>query len=80
MTDIPIPEMTFEQAMAELERVVAMMEKGDVALEKSIDLYERGAALKKHCEDKLRAAEERVSQLTLCADGTVTGAVPFNAG
>lgn len=80
MTDIPIPEMTFEQAMAELERVVAMMEKGDVALEKSIDLYERGAALKKHCEDKLRAAEERVSQLTLSADGTVTGAVPFNAG
>lgn len=80
MTDTPIPEMTFEQAMAELERVVAQMERGDVALEKSIDLYERGAALKKHCEDKLRAAEERVSQLTLAADGTVTGAVPFNAG
>lgn len=80
MTDIPIAEMTFEQAMAELERVVAQMEKGDVALEKSIDLYERGAALKKHCEDKLRAAEERVSQLTLAPDGTVTGAVPFNAG
>lgn len=63
--------MSFEQAMAELERVVGQLERGDVPLEESIALYERGAALKAHCETKLKAAEERVEKITRGADGQV---------
>lgn len=63
--------MTFEQAMGELERVVGQLERGDVPLEESIALYERGAALKAHCEAKLKAAEERVEKITRGADGAI---------
>ena len=52
MNDIPISEMNFEQAMNELERIVTQLERGDVPLEDSIALYERGAELKKRCEVK----------------------------
>ena len=65
MTAIPVAEMTFEQAMADLEQVVTQLERGDVALEDSIALYERGAELKKHCEAKLKQAEEKVAAITL---------------
>ncbi len=75
----PIEDMSFEQAMAELERVVESLEKGDVPLEESISLYERGARLKAHCEQKLKAAEERVEKLTLDAQGQPRGAEPFDA-
>ncbi|GAB4295533.1 MAG: exodeoxyribonuclease VII small subunit [Roseovarius sp.] len=68
--------MSFEQAMRELEELVTKLERGDVALEESIRLYERGAALKKHCEDKLKAAEERVAAITLDAAGNPTGTTP----
>ena len=71
MTDTPIDEMTFEQAMAELERVVSQLEHGDVALEASITLYERGAQLKKRCETKLKEAEEKVALITQDGDGTI---------
>ncbi|MEZ5886075.1 MAG: exodeoxyribonuclease VII small subunit [Paracoccaceae bacterium] len=71
-----IAAMTFEAAMAELERVVRDLESGNVELEKSIALYERGAALKAHCEAKLKAAEERVEKITLNAEGVPTGTVP----
>ena len=53
MSDTPISEMTFEQAMSELERIVTQLERGDVPLEDSISLYEKGAELKKRCETKL---------------------------
>ena len=53
MSDTPVSELSFEQAMAELEKVVGQLERGDVALDDSIALYERGALLKKHCEDKV---------------------------
>ncbi|MCR9150877.1 MAG: exodeoxyribonuclease VII small subunit [Rhodobacteraceae bacterium] len=62
--------MSFEEAMAELERVVGQLERGDVPLEESITLYERGAQLRAHCEAKLKAAEERVEKITRGADGT----------
>lgn len=71
-----IAAMSFEAAMAELERVVRDLESGNVELEKSIGLYERGAALKAHCEAKLKAAEERVEKITLNAAGEPTGTVP----
>ena len=76
MTDTPVENMTFEQAMAELEQVVGKLERGDVALDDSIALYERGAALKKRCETKLKEAEEKVAAITLDADGNATGANP----
>ena len=67
--------MTFEVAMAELEEVVRKLESGSVALEESIALYERGAALKAHCDAKLRAAEEKV-ELIRARDGVAQGTTP----
>lgn len=76
MTVIPVAEMTFEQAMADLEQVVTQLERGDVALEDSIALYERGAELKKHCEAKLKQAEEKVAAITLDGGGQPSGTTP----
>lgn len=78
MTDAPVSELSFEAAMAELEQVVGCLETGDVPLEDSIKLYERGAALKARCEEKLKEAEEKVSQITLGADGAPIGTKPFD--
>jgi exodeoxyribonuclease VII small subunit len=71
-----IKKMSFEAAMAELEKVVRDLESGNVELEKSISLYERGAALKAHCEAQLRAAEERVEKITLGEGGQPSGTTP----
>lgn len=76
MTDRPVAEMTFEEAMAELEQVVGQLERGDVALEDSIKLYERGAELKKRCEAKLKEAEEKVAAITLDGEGQPAGLKP----
>ena len=76
MTDTPVTEMSFEQAMAELEQVLGQLERGDVALDQSISLYERGALLKARCEIKLKEAEEKVAAITLDADGNPTGLKP----
>ncbi|WGV15069.1 exodeoxyribonuclease VII small subunit [Fuscovulum ytuae] len=75
MTTKPVSEMTFEEAMAALEQVVTQLERGEVALEESIALYERGAALKVHCSDKLKAAEEKV-ELIRAQEGRATGTTP----
>lgn len=72
----PIEEMSFEEAIRELETVVNALDRGDVPLEDSITLYERGAALKARCEAKLKEAEEKVAQITLNADGQATGTTP----
>lgn len=79
MTDTPVAKMTFEDAMAELERVVGQLEGSQVALEDSIKLYERGEALKKHCEAKLKAAEEKVAQITLGGNGQPDGLKPVES-
>jgi exodeoxyribonuclease VII small subunit len=76
MTENNVAEMSFEDAMRELEKVVSDLERGDVALEDSIKLYQRGAELKKHCEEKLKAAEEKVAQITLGEDGQPDGLKP----
>lgn len=76
MTDTPVNKMTFETAMKELETVVDQLERGDVALDQSITLYERGAALKKRCEAELKRAEEKVAAITLDSSGTATGTTP----
>jgi exodeoxyribonuclease VII small subunit len=76
MSDKPVDELSFEEAMKALEAVVSQLERGDVALEDSIRLYERGAALKARCETKLKEAEEKVAQITLDAEGNATGSTP----
>ena len=61
--------MSYEQAVAELERIVQHLEKGDVALADQISMYKRGAALKARCEDVLKDAQLDVQQVVLSADG-----------
>ena len=78
MSDKTVAEMSFEEAMAELDHVVKQLEGGQVELEASIALYERGAALKAHCETKLKSAEEKVAAITLNADGQPTGTKPVD--
>jgi exodeoxyribonuclease VII small subunit len=78
MTDTPVSEMSFEQAMKELDSVVDRLERGDVSLNESIAIYERGAALKKRCEDELKRAEEKVAAITLDGDGNPTGTTPVD--
>ncbi|MCY4502370.1 MAG: exodeoxyribonuclease VII small subunit [Alphaproteobacteria bacterium] len=60
-----ISAMSFEDAMAELEQIVQRLEQGRTPLEEAIAAYERGAALKRHCEDKLRLAQEKVEKIAL---------------
>ena len=74
-----IKAMSFETALKELETIVGRLEKGDVALEESITIYERGEALKAHCDSLLKQAEARVEKLTLNAHGEATGTEPFRA-
>ena len=70
-----IENMSFEEAMKELEVTVGKLEHGDATLEESIALYERGAKLRAHCDKRLRAAEERVEKITLAANGQPGGTV-----
>ena len=73
-----VKNMSFEDALRELEQVVGKLERGEVPLDESIALYERGAALKKRCEAKLKEAEEKVAKLTLDGDGQPTGTEPLD--
>lgn len=63
--------LSFEQALAELEKIVSELESGQAPLERSIDIYERGAALKAHCEKKLEAARLKVEKIVLGQGGAV---------
>lgn len=78
MTETPVDQMSFEAALAELQSVVEDLERGNVALDASIKLYERGAKLKAHCEAKLAEAEEKVAAIKLDAEGTPTGTAPLD--
>ncbi|WP_340303840.1 exodeoxyribonuclease VII small subunit [Roseobacter sp. HKCCD7870] len=71
--DNDLAQMSFEDALRALEEVVAKLERGDVPLDQSIALYERGAALRARCEAKLKEAEEKVSKITLDGTGVPTG-------
>ena len=70
--------MPFEVAMKELEAIVERLEKGQVDLEESIAMYERGEMLKAHCDGLLRSAEVRIDKITLSRNGQVTGMVPLD--
>ncbi len=73
--------MSFEQALDELEDIVRRLESGEIDLDGAIQAYARGAALKNHCDRKLRQAEQRVSRINISDDGTVTAdAVDLGGG
>ncbi|PHP26855.1 exodeoxyribonuclease VII small subunit [Limimaricola cinnabarinus] len=74
----PVNEMSFEAAIKELEQVVAKLERGDVALDQSIALYQRGAELKARCEKQLAEAEEKVAKITQAPDGQAQGTAPLD--
>ncbi len=67
-----VSKLSFEEALKELEGIVDKLERGDVLLEQSIEIYERGAALKSHCEAKLKSAELKVEQIVQGAGGKVS--------
>ena len=69
-----ISELTFEKALAELEAIVTRLERGDVPLEESVTIYERGEALKKRCETLLNQADERVQKISADKDGVAVAA------
>ena len=73
MAETNIADLSFEAAMAELESLVSKLESANVPLDESIAAYERGAALKAHCEAKLKAAEEKVATITFNTDGKPAG-------
>jgi exodeoxyribonuclease VII small subunit len=75
---IEVSSLSFEQAVAELETFVARLERGDVALDQSIEIYERGEALKKHCETLLNAAEARIEKIRLDRNGKPAGTEPLD--
>ena len=79
MSQKPVAKMSFEEAMKELEAVVAQLESGEVELEKSIALYQRGAELKAHCDARLADAQARVEKIRLGEGGTPAGTEPFEA-
>ena len=70
--------LSFEKAVAELEGIVQRLERGDVALDESITIYERGEALKKHCETLLNAAENRIEKIRLDRTGKPQGVEPLD--
>jgi len=77
---VAIEEMSFEDALKELERIVARLESGDEQLDNSIALYERGSQLRQRCADRLDAAQARIEAIRLDSDGRPVGTTPFAAG
>ena len=74
-----IGKLSFEEALKALDDVVRRLEGGEVPLDQSIDLYERGEKLRAHCQARLDAAQARIEKIVAGADGKASGAVPFDA-
>ncbi|TZG25063.1 exodeoxyribonuclease VII small subunit [Sphingomonas montanisoli] len=75
-----MPELSFEDALKRLEAIVRRLETGEVPLNESIDLYAEGDALRRQCEERLRAAQARIEKISLGGDGKPVGTTPFDAG
>jgi exodeoxyribonuclease VII small subunit len=73
-----VTTLSFEKALEELESIVQKLERGDVPLEESVAIYERGEALKRRCDELLRQAEARVEKITLDATGKPAGSEPLD--
>jgi len=78
--DATVTELSFEEALKELERIVGRLESGDAALQEAIDLYARGDALRRQCAARLDAAQARIEAIRLDAEGRPAGTAPFAAG
>ncbi|WP_336276355.1 exodeoxyribonuclease VII small subunit [Bartonella sp. CB178] len=74
-----IATLSFEAALKQLEVIVENLERGDVPLEQSIDIYERGEALKKHCDGLLKVAEAKVEKIRLSEGGLPQGVEPLDS-
>ena len=70
--------MSFETALRALEDVVRRLESGDVPLDESISLYERGEALRRHCQSRIDAAQARIEKIVVGADGVPAGVRPLD--
>ncbi|WP_066477688.1 MULTISPECIES: exodeoxyribonuclease VII small subunit [unclassified Sphingomonas] len=75
-----IAELSFEDALKELERIVTRLESGDAQLQEAIDLYERGDQLRRQCAARLDAAQARIESVRTDAEGRAVGTQPFAAG
>jgi exodeoxyribonuclease VII small subunit len=73
-------ELSFEAALERLEEIVRTLEKGEAPLDRSIELYQEGDKLKRHCEARLKAAQARIEQIAFASDGDPEGVKPFDAG
>ncbi len=79
MTDQPdFADLSFEDALKQLEGIVARLESGDAALDESITLYTKGDALRAQCEKRLKDAQARIEKITLGSDGKPSGTAPFD--
>lgn len=80
MADVPadVKTMPFERAIDELETIIKRLEEGKVPLDESVKIYERGEALKRRCEELLKAAEARVEKITTDASGKPKGTEPLD--
>lgn len=74
-----IAGMSFEQALRALEEVVHRLESGEVPLDESIDLYERGEQLRRHCQARLDTAQARIEKIVAGPDGRLAATAPFDA-
>ena len=79
MEQADIDVLSFEAALAELEKIVRTLEQGQAPLDESIELYQRGDRLKRHCEARLKAAQARIEQISIGADGQPSGTTAFDA-
>ncbi|HWJ58704.1 MAG TPA: exodeoxyribonuclease VII small subunit [Sphingomicrobium sp.] len=75
-----VSQLSFESALKRLEEIVRTLEKGEAPLDQSIELYQEGDRLKRHCEARLREAQMRIEQIALSSDGQPAGVKPFDAG
>ena len=75
-----VSQLSFEAALARLEEIVRTLEKGEAPLDQSIELYQEGDRLKRHCEARLKDAQVRIEQIALGGDGKPAGLKPFDAG
>ncbi|MEO5805812.1 exodeoxyribonuclease VII small subunit [Devosia sp.] len=78
-TNDDVKTLSFEAALAQLEEIVGKLESGKAPLAESIAIYERGEALKSHCETLLKTAEARIEKITLSRDGKAIGTEPLDA-
>jgi exodeoxyribonuclease VII, small subunit len=74
-----VSQLSFEDALKRLEEIVRALEKGEAPLDRSIELYQEGDRLKRHCEARLKDAQARIEQIAFGSDGKPSGLKPFDA-